>query len=454
MVSSQRFVVIGLLAGALLMGHAVVSPTQSVQAQGQDSWQFHMAQANNFYRNRLLPKALDALKKVVEDPEGAKQLKAWTLMADISTKLKDLDSLFVALEGGLASAKGQEKAQMQAQLYRLKRTYGRILYVAEGGSGKLSDSAVKLKSLDEISDPAAKAYFEKARVAYEKIGVSKGSYYLPAGRYNIDGDEYTIVGGKTISIEVAPTTWVTFGLEAQGVVGGRIGDNATGGAGVLGGLHVGFGPHIQFANGNSLVINVGPLLLFGQQSTVDIAQNIFEADTRPKVVAGGIAQVGLEFRLGTVDFSPRIGYQMTYLPSGMYFSGEATSPVSTGDNPAPSSVLEGDFVVPALAHGPRIGVDVLLTPALVKGKRRPRLFVGFNGGPVWLKPLWGDAAIGSEVSRDGSTTVRNPGASDAADQLNTLDGFTIKQINVGEASMGAAQIYADLQFVLGVQARL
>ncbi len=452
MVSSKRFVLVGLLSSILAFGAVGTGSPGTAYAQGQDSWQFHMAQANNFYRNRLLPKALASLKEVVEDPEGAKQLKAWTLMAEISTKLKDLDSLFVALEGGLANAKGQEKAQMQAQLYRLKRTYGRIVYVAEGGSGKLSDASVKLKALDEITDPGAKAYFEKARSQYEKIGVSKGSYYLPAGRYNIDGDEYAVVGGKTITVEVAPTTWVTFGVEAQGVIGGRIGDNSTGGSGVLGGLHVGLGPHIQFANGNSLVINVGPLLLFGQQSTVDIAQNIFEADNRGKVVAGGVGQVGLEFRLGAVDFSPRVGYQMTYLPSGMYFEGEVTSPLSSGENPAPSSVLEGAFVVPAIAHGPRLGVDILLTPAMVKGKRRPRLFLGFNGGPVWLKPLWGESAVGSAVGRDTTTQVR---ATDdtVANQLNEIDGFTVKTINVGD-TFSAARIYADLQFVLGVQVRL
>ncbi len=157
--SSKRFVFVGLLTGILAFGATSAIAPQEAHAQGQDSWQFNMAQANNFYRNRLLPKALAALKAVVEDPEGAKQLKAWTLMAEISTKLKDLDSLFVSLEGGLANAKGQEKAQMQAQLYRLKRTYGRILYVAEGGSGKLSDASMKLKTLDEIADPGAKAYF-------------------------------------------------------------------------------------------------------------------------------------------------------------------------------------------------------------------------------------------------------------------------------------------------------
>ena len=452
MVGSKRVVVLSLLAGSLLLSGIGVGTPHVAQAQGQDSWQFHMAQANNFYRNRLLPKALAALKDAVADPEGAKQLKAWSLMADISTKLQDLDSLFMALEGGLANAQGQEKAQMQAQLYRLKRTYGQIVYVAEGGSGKLSDASVKLKALDEIADPSAKAYFEKARSQYEKIGVSKGSYFLPAGRYTIDGEEYALVGGKTITIEVAPTTWVTFGIEAQGVIGGRIGDNSTGGSGILGGLHIGFGPHIQFASGNSLVINVGPLLLFGQQSTVDIAQNIFQADNRGKVVAGGIAQVGLEFRIGTVDFSPRVGYQMTYLPSGMYFTGEVTSPLSGGDaDAAPSSVLEGAFVVPAIAHGPRLGIDVLLTPAIVKGKRRPRLFVGFNGGPVWLKPLWGENVVGSSVIRDSTTQVR---ATDdlVADQLNNTD-YTIKTINVGD-SFTESRIYAELQLVFGVQVRL
>ena len=44
--------IVGLLF-ALVLGAA------PRQAAAEESWQFHYAQANSYYRNRLLPKALE-----------------------------------------------------------------------------------------------------------------------------------------------------------------------------------------------------------------------------------------------------------------------------------------------------------------------------------------------------------------------------------------------------------
>ena len=63
------------------------------EAGAAESWQYHLAQANNFNRNRLYPKALEELRLVVADTEGAKQLKAWQLIVSISLKMKDLETL-------------------------------------------------------------------------------------------------------------------------------------------------------------------------------------------------------------------------------------------------------------------------------------------------------------------------------------------------------------------------
>jgi hypothetical protein len=71
---------------------------------------------------------------------------------------------------------------------------------------------------------------------------------------------------------------------------------------------------------------------------------------------------------------------------------------------------------------------------------------------VWLKPLWGDSTLNSVVDRDETTQVRTT-EDTVANQLNEIDSFSIKTINAGD-SFNNAQIYADLQFVLGVQVRL
>ena len=139
MVRSRRL--LPLLLALFTVAGAMTLPAAPAHAQ----WQQSMAQANTYYRNRLLPKALEALKMVVQDPEGAKQMKAWQLIIQISTKMKDLDTLIWALEKGRELAQGQQAAQMQAQLYRLKRIYGRVMIEAAGGSGKLPTKGLKIK---------------------------------------------------------------------------------------------------------------------------------------------------------------------------------------------------------------------------------------------------------------------------------------------------------------------
>jgi hypothetical protein len=417
----------------------------AARAQQGEGWQYHFAQANSFYRNKLLPKALAELKVVVEDPEGGKQFKAWQLIIEIATKLKDLDSLMWGLEKGRAVAEGQDAAQMQAQLYRLSRMYGRVVFVTTGGSGRLPNKGVKVKALEEITDPEARTYFEKARVTFSQVGLSKGSYYLPAGSYDIDGEQVKITGGKDTTIEVAPTTTVTFGITAAGAFGGRFGDRVQGASGFLGGIDVGLGPHIQFASGNSLSVRVGPLLLFGDQSTTGVAQDLFAAHSAAKLALGGAAKVAVELRLGQIDLVPSVGYMIQALPSGLYYKGVAHRVVAEGE---PAMTVEGDMVVPGLAQGPRIGVEVLVTPGMVKGKRRPRLFVGVQGGPTWTHAQWGDVAVDTQVDSTGAT-IRGT----TEDTSGTLaEGpFILDSL---QADPAAATIFGDVQGVVGIQFRL
>lgn len=426
---------------------AVGTTLPTRDAVAQDTWQFHLAQANTFYRNRLLPKALDELKVVVADPEGRKQLKAWQLIIEISNKMKDLDDLIWALENGREIAQGQEAAQMQAQLYRLKRVYGRVKFEATGGSGKLPTKGIKLKINEEPGDPEAKAYYEKARIVFGQTGFSVGQMWLPAGEYELDGDVLKIVAGKDTNVEVAPTTDVRFGLEIAGSAGARAGDDTTGVSGFSGGLTVAVGPHIQFANGNSLYISAGPQILVGPQASTDVDQNAFTNDQRAAVSVGGGVFVAFEFRIGQVDVSPRIGYVVNMMPAGMYYSGKVIASPGGG---AAGGVVEGEFVVPTLAQGPRVGLQALLSPALVKGKRSPRIFVGANAGPSFHHPQWGGVGPGAEVVGIGGT-VR--------DELDESSGpygsgpFAVDSITVG-AEMDAVKIFVDVQAVVGVQVRL
>jgi hypothetical protein len=432
-----------LLAGVLF---ALAAPHQ---AQAQDSWQYHMAQANSFYRNKLLPKAMDELKAVVNDPEGAKQLKAWTLIQEIAVKLKDLESLVWSLERGRELAKGPEAAQMQAQLYRLKRAYGRVVYEATGGSGKLSARGVKVKALADIDDPEQKSYYEFTRLTMGQIGISNGVYWLPVGEYEIDGEPVTVVGGKDTTIEVAPTTFATLGVEVDFGGGARAGQTVNGRPAGLGMIHVGVGPHIQFASGNSLLISVGPLIQIGAQQTPNRQQDVFANDSRPRINAGGLLLVGVEFPVGTIGF--HLSYENAY-----YFSGKV---IATSDS-LPGTVLEGDFVVPALAFGPRIGLNAIVSPAIVKGKRRPRLFLGVAGGPSFAQPLWGslddgEAVKGALAVNEGNTANLWPSegypGNDEEFRLVAIEGADGKYVDPANRS---ARVYVDIQVVLGIQLRL
>ncbi|MCO4768915.1 MAG: hypothetical protein KDA24_02720 [Deltaproteobacteria bacterium] len=429
----------------MLLGSLLLTVATPQVAQAQDSWQYHMAQANSFYRNKLLPKALAQLKEVVNDPEGAKQLKAWTLIQQIAVKLKNLEDLVWALERGRELAKGPEAAQMQAQLYRLKRAYGRVVYEATGGSGKLSTRGVKLKALGDIDDPEQKSYFEKARLTMGQVGISEGIYWLPVGEYEIDGEVHKIVGGKDTKIEVAPTTFATLGLEVDFGGGARAGATVNGRAAGLGMLHVGVGPHIQFASGNSLLISVGPLLQVGAQATPDRQQDVFTSDSRARLNAGGLLLVGFEFSVGKIDLSPRIGFHLSY-ENAYYFEGRVVAPsVGEGDERLPATVLEGSFLVPALSFGPRVGLNAIVSPAIVKGKRRPRLFVGVTGGPSFAQPLWGSLDEG-EINTN--LTEREP------DSANPWSYTNYKFVSTENEARDSIRVYVDIQAVLGIQLRL
>jgi hypothetical protein len=123
-------------------------------------------------------------------------------------------------------------------------------------------------------------------------------------------------------------------------------------------------------------------------------------------------------------------------------------------------VLEGDFVVPALAFGPRIGLNAVVSPVIVKGKRRPRLFLGVSGGPSFARPLWGALDDGSSVSGEITVNESNtanlwPSDGYPADG----DEFSLIAIEGGEGKFvdpddRLTRTYVDIQLVLGIQLRL
>ncbi len=120
------------------------------------------------------------------------------------------------------------------------------------------------------------------------------------------------------------------------------------------------------------------------------------------------------------------------------------------DVPSLIVLSEGDFVVPTVAHGPRIGLQALLSPALVKGKRRPRLFVGANAGPSFHHPQWGEVAVGTSVVGIGGTVRSGEEAS-----AGRYGGgpFVVDTVTAG-AEATATKIFVDVQAFVGVQVRL
>jgi hypothetical protein len=227
--------------------------------------------------------------------------------------------------------------------------------------------------------------------------------------------------------------------------GGRFGDATTGNAGGMGGMELMVGPHIRFASGVSLLIQGGGLFLSGAQSTVDVQQDAYENHTAAKLSAGAGIMFGLEFKVGSVDVSPRFGYAVQYIAPGLYFEGT----VASSPEGRPAGVLRGTFIVPAVAHGPRFGIQAYLSKALnERGKRVPRVFVGVHGGPVWATPQWGDLTAGGEVL----TNVGIPRDSDSEGQTTALG-----QGPFGSQSMPAdaeLRVFVDLQAVVGLQFRL
>lgn len=414
-------------------------------AEAAETWQYHLAQANNYYRNRLFPKALEELKVVVADAEGGKQLKAWELIIQISGKLKDLDTLIWGLEGGVGQAKGRDAAGMQAQLYRLKRVYGRVVFSVEGGSGKLPSRSLELKLKTEVSDPEIMAYFERGAVLLGNDGYSVNSLWLPSGDYVLDGAPLKIVAGKDTVVEVAPTIDVTLAIELGGMGGARFGDATTGNAGGVGGMELMVGPHIRFASGVSLLIQGGGIFLSGAQSTVDVQQDAYQNHAAAKLSAGAGVMFGLEFKVGNVDIVPRFGYAVQYLAPGLYFEGT----VASSPEGRPAGVLRGSFIVPAVAHGPRFGLQAYLSKGLnERGKRVPRVFVGVHGGPVWAIPQWGDLAGGGGVPANAGIP-RDP---DPDGQTAALGQgpFSIQSMPA-DADL---RVFVDLQAVVGLQFRL
>lgn len=435
-----------ILALVLLVAFASVGVGPNAEpVEAAESWQHHFAQANNFYRNRLYPKALEQLKLVVADPEGAKQLKVWELIIQISGRLKDLDTLVWGLEAGVSQAEGSDAAGMQAQLYRLKRVYGRVVFSVEGGSGKLPDRSLELKLKTEISDPDIVSYFERGAVLLANDGYSVGSLWLPSGDYVLDGAPLKIVSGKDTVVAVAPTVDVTLAIELGGIGGARFGDATTGNAGGLGGMEFMVGPYIRFASGVSLLIQGGGVVLSGAQSTIDVQQDAYENHSAGKLSAGAGLMIGLEFKVGNVDVAPRFGYVVQYVAPGLYFEGT----VASSPEGRPAGVLRGAYIVPAIAHGPRFGLKVLLNKGLnERGKRVPRVFVGVQGGPVWATPQWGDLTDGGAVDAN----VGLPRDPDSEGQTAALGQgpFRVQSI---QADVDR-RVFVDVQAVVGLQFRL
>ena len=439
-----------ILALVVVLSLAGVSLGPQVEtAHAAETWQYHLAQANNFYRNRLYPKALAELKVVVADSEGMKELKAWQLIVQIAGKMKDLDSLIMGLEGGVAQAKGQDAAQMQAQLYRLKRVYGRVIFEVEGGNGKLPDRGLELKLKSDIGDPEIKSYFERGAVLLGNDGYSMGSLWLPSGDYLLDGAPLKIVSGKDTLVEVAPTADVTLGIELGGLGGGRFGEASSGNGGGLGGLQVMVGPHIRFASGLSLVVQGGGLFLSGPQSTVDVQQDAYDNHSSARISGGAGVMVGLEFKVAKVDLGARIGYAVQYIAPGLYFDGV----VASAPEGHPAGILRGEFIVPALAHGPRLGFQALIGKAVnERGKRVPRVFVGLQGGPIWATPQWGDLGKDSPVTAEQGI----PRDADDGGQTGALGqgSFSFQSTTLDAEGRVSPVVFVDLQAVVGLQFRL
>jgi len=355
-----------------------------------------MVLANSYYRVHFLPNALAELKRVVQDPEGARQLRAWEMLIEISSKAKDLETRIWALENGRELFPAETQAQMQEQLDKVREGYGRLRFAAAGRK-RLSSKSVTIEVLGEIGDTEAGAYFERARRLLAEQGHASGIHYLPAGLFLLDGRQLEVVAGKDTLVEVSSETSVAFAFEVAGVGGMRSGGFDTGIPGYVAGLELGIGARVKIRPATSLLLLARPIGAVGSRSSVVAGQGPRVSVGEVTPLLGASLEVGLEFRVGRVALSPRLGYGLQALPTGLGYQGDvlATS--------GPETTLQGTYIVPSLAQGPRLGMQVLLNPAASRDGRTPSVFVGLRGGPLWATPLWGSVPDGSDIDIDSSS---------------------------------------------------
>jgi len=424
-----RLLVVSLCALLLSLASA------TSEALAEDSWQRPMALANSYQRLRMLPNALAELKQVVQDPEGARQARAWEMLVEISAEVKDLETRVWALEKGRTWVSAPAGAQMQEQLDQIHKHYGRLRFAASGRK-RLSSTSMKLEVIGELGDAEAQAYFDRSCRLLAEHGRSSGMHYLPAGSFLLDGRPLEVVAGKDTSVEITSEAEVSFAFEVAGLGGMRSGGFDTGVPGYVAGLEVGFGPRIKLRPATSLLVLARPIGGLGSRSSVVAGQGPSSSAGEVTALLGASLEVGLEFRVGRIAVSPRFGYGLQALPRGLGYSGDALASSGT------AMVLSGTYIVPSLAHGPRLGVQVLLNPAASREGRAPSFFVGLRGGPVWATPLWGSVLDGSDVAIDSSSLA---GFDEPAGDRE------FRALQVGGPESKTSVLFGELQGFIGLE---
>jgi hypothetical protein len=330
---------------------------------------------------KFMPHALKELRQVVKDKEGAQQSTPWIMLVEVAAHLKDLETEVWALESGMQVLDGTDKLGMQQRLKQIRRGYGRIYFEASRGR-RLSKRGVTLEMLSKPEKKESVDHYELARKNLEVDGYSGGSHYLPTGRFELDGEPFEIVAGEDTTLEVDSSASVTFTFELAGLAGPRGGGEGAGGPGFITAIEVAIGPRIKLSNATSLLVLARLIGGLSSSSTPDEGGTPKRsAGVTP--VMGGSLELGLEFQVGAALLSPRLGYSVQALPRGLNYPGRAIS--TTGAD----IVLLGTYIVPSVAHGPRLGFQVHLKPGAKDSAHMPGVFFGLRGGPLWLKPTWG-----------------------------------------------------------------
>lgn len=334
----------------MLLWLAVAHAQTTAEAQA-DAVQSHVEQARFFIRKQWYEDAGAELEAASKLPDGRIDPEVWYLLATVRYELVDLEGARQAAARAHSYSRTDDQLQLAAGLNAfLTEQFGLVEVRApyEGLAGRLD---LELESV--LFDPNLKLYLERLERKVDKRLVFPVRVGLPAGTYQINGEQVVVEPGAERILE----------LDAARLAGGRAPTAQLAKAEIGVGMSFWAGEAVRnlqpaATTEVSLSQPVGPVvagltLLWAPTSFATLESTAFS--TAPWALG---ARIGWELPgTGSIVVRPSLGYRYGYLP------GIELGCVSDADAWICGSPAEAELVVYGVgrAHVPlaELAVDLL-----------------------------------------------------------------------------------------------